>query len=176
MNNRPTSPESGLPSSHVVPANFDLRVFFPYQVRIYYRAVSTLLATVYSSVYGLSMSEWRTMAVLGPGQSLSSSEIVARSSMDKVNVSRAVKGLHNEGLLRRDIDGNDRRRSVLRLTEKGLDVFHAIIPQVTLLEQEMLKGLSIEERETLMRLMEKVRKNAEQAQLVPRQHQSDSLT
>lgn len=141
-------------------AVFDLRSFFPYLVRIYYRAVSSSVTQIYASLYGLTVSEWRAMAVLGPYRAMSASEIVAHSSMDKVNVSRAIAGLRNAGLVKRDIDGDDRRRSVLRLTDRGREVFNILVPKVMALEDRLLDGLTEEERETLIALMEKVRQNA----------------
>jgi DNA-binding MarR family transcriptional regulator len=141
--------------------NFDLKRFFPYQVRIFYRAVSEAVNSVYSLKFGLSVSEWRTMAVLGPYNALSASEIVERSSMDKVNVSRAIKGLQAHGFLKRDIDGGDRRRAVLRLTDQGQKVLDILVPLVRQTEEDCLDGLSDEERATLISLMERVRMNAE---------------
>jgi len=141
--------------------DFNLSSFFPYLVRVYYRAVSESVSSVYSSIYNLSVSEWRTMAVLGPDHALSASEIVERSSMDKVNVSRAIKGLRNAGYLKRDIDGDDRRRAVLRLTESGTEIFHALVPKVAEVEQQLLKGLSQDDREALIHLMGKVKNNAD---------------
>ncbi len=105
------------------------------------------------------------MAVLGPQRAMSATEIVEQSSMDKVNVSRAVKGLRRAGYLRRDINGDDRRRAVLRLTDEGVKVYRALVPLVLELEADLLKGLSPEEQETLVRLMEKVRENAERLDL-----------
>ncbi len=139
----------------------DLRSFFPYLVRIFYRAVSRSVSDVYTSSYALSVSEWRTMAVLGPHRALSATEVVEQSSMDKVNVSRAIKGLREAGYLRRDINGDDRRRAVLRLTSAGVEVYRTLVPLVLGLEEELLRGLSAEERESLVQLMLKVRKNAE---------------
>ena len=139
---------------------FELGSFFPYQVRVFYQAVSSSVSDIYAPLYGLSVSEWRTMAVLGPQQALSAGEIVARSSMDKVNVSRAIKKLRASGLLKRDIDGDDRRRAVLRLTDEGVAVFRALVPLVRQREAALLEGLSAEERDSLLRLMERVRRNA----------------
>ena len=141
--------------------SFELGNFFPYLVRIYYRAVSEAVAKVYSKKFNLTVPEWRTMAVLGPGRALSASEIVARSSMDKVNVSRAIKGLQAHGLLKRDIDGDDKRRVVLRLTQKGREVFDSLVPLVKQTEEACLKGLSETERAQLISLMERVRRNVE---------------
>lgn len=142
--------------------DFDLGNFFPYLVRIYYRSVSAAVSNIYAGSYGLSVSEWRTMAVLGPLNSLSASEIVARSSMDKVNVSRAIKGLEANGFLERKIDGKDKRRAVLKLTEKGNRAFGELVPQVKQVEEDCLNGLTQAERKSLTMLMARVQKNAEQ--------------
>ncbi|MCP4073441.1 MAG: winged helix-turn-helix transcriptional regulator, partial [Hyphomicrobiales bacterium] len=112
------------------PDDFDLKNFFPYLVRVYYRAVSEAVSSVYTEKFGLSVSEWRTMAVLGPHNSISASEIVEQSSMDKVAVSRAIKGLQAKGFLKRDIDGDDRRRAALRLTLEGRNTFANLVPKV----------------------------------------------
>jgi DNA-binding MarR family transcriptional regulator len=147
---------------------FNLTEFFPYLVRIFYRSVSSSVSDLYGSLFGLSVSEWRTMAVLGPHGTLSASEIVERSSMDKVNVSRAIKKLQKTGYLKRDIDGNDKRKAVLRLTEEGRKIHLALIPMIKDLEQNLLEGLTKEEVEQLKFLMEKVRLNAEKSGTMPR--------
>ena len=142
-------------------SDFDLQDFFPYQVRIYYRAVTDAIASVYKSKYDLSVSEWRVMAVLGANEVLSASEIVARSSLTKVNVSRAVKNLHTKNLLKRDINGDDKRFAALRLTNEGNDVFETLLPLVIELEQQMFAGFSEAEIATLRSMMERVRDNVE---------------
>lgn len=139
--------------------SFDLKSFFPYQVRVFYQVVSDSVMRIYGPLYGLSVSEWRTMAVLGT-RVLSASEIVERSSMDRVAVSRAIKGLRDAGLLKRDIDGDDRRRAVLRLTEKGAAVFNDLIPRVKDLERRLLEGLTPEEETLMLTLMQRVSDNA----------------
>lgn len=152
----------GMRASHgEAPPVFDLKTFFPYLVRVYYRAVSSAVSNVYTSRHGLTVSQWRTMAVLGPNRALSASEIVEQSSMDKVNVSRAVTGLRKAGLLKRDIDGDDRRRAALRLTEAGLDIYEDLTPRMYEIEASLLEGLTEDERATLIELMGKVRRNAE---------------
>lgn len=139
---------------------FDLRAYFPFRVRIFYRAVSSSVERIYAPLFGLSVSEWRTMAILGPYRALSSSEIVEESSMDKVNVSRAISRLRDKSFLKRDIDGDDRRRSVLRLTEQGRAVYDTLVPKVLDVEAGLLEGLTEDERDTLVRLMDKVGANA----------------
>lgn len=142
-------------------SGFLLQEFFPYQVRVFYRAVSESIEHIYKSLFGLSVSEWRTMTVLGPDGRMSGSEIVEASSMHKVNVTRAVKKLKQSGYLRQDVNGEDRRMHVLGLTREGREVYRSLIPQVLEAEQLLLNGVTREERETLTRIMAKIRANAE---------------
>jgi DNA-binding MarR family transcriptional regulator len=49
---------------------------------------------------------------------------------------------------------------VLRLTERGREVYGILVPKVLDLEERLLNGLTTDERKTLLTLMEKVRLNA----------------
>ncbi len=142
-------------------SDFDLTDFFPYQVRIYYRAITDAISRIYKSMFDLSVSEWRVMAVLSSKNVLSASQIVARSSMTKVNVSRAIKSLKAQGLLKRDINGDDKRFAALRLTEQGVEVFNTLLPHILLLEEQMFKGFTPAERADLIAMMARVRRNLE---------------
>lgn len=143
------------------PERFQLESFFPYLVRIYYRAVSRAVTSIYERDYGLTVSEWRAMAVLGNDQPLSAGEIVTRSSIDKVRVSRAIAGLTKAGYLERRVDEDDRRKVALQLTRSGQAVFEELVGKVLLLEDQMLAGLSNDEKEQLINLMARVRANAQ---------------
>ena len=166
------TPQTAINETPLEFGNFDLREFFPYLVRVYYRAVSDAVSNVYASQYGLSVSEWRTMAVLGPVKALSASEIVEQSSMDKVTVSRAIKGLQAHGFLKRDVDNNDKRRAVLKLTQAGIDAFGELVPLVKQVEKDCLQGLTTEERQTLISLMHRVRQNVENLEQYSESNQS----
>lgn len=142
------------------PPDFQLITYFPYMVRLLYRDVTHSVSSVYTTIFGLNVNEWRTMAVLNNFEPLSAKEIVARSSMDKVNVSRAVAGLQDSGLLERHIDPADRRRVLLRLSRDGKQMMRELIPLILDVEKQLLEGLSDEERRTLIGLMAKVGENA----------------
>lgn len=148
-------------SDQLSDSSFALEAFFPYQVRIFYLQVSQTVSDIYSSRHGLTVSEWRTLAVLGNHQPLSASDVVQRSSIDKVRVSRAIQGLLKRDLLQRLVDPDDRRRVNLHLTEKGQQVFADLVPRIRALEQQLLGCLSPDEQQTLSALMTKVRLQAE---------------
>ena len=141
--------------------HFDLHKFFPYLVRIFYRSVSDSVSQIYSSKFNLSVSEWRVMVVLKPNRVMSAGEIVERSSMSNVDVSRAINSLKNSGLLKRDINGDDKRRAALWLTADGIKIFDALIPLVTELEKLLLEDLSDDEIQSFISTMEKIRTNAD---------------
>ena len=58
------------------------------------------IAAAYERDFGLSIPQWRVMAVLARNPGLSAAEVAARTAMDKVAVSRAVQGLLAAGRLR----------------------------------------------------------------------------
>ena len=130
--------------------------FLPYLLSITSNAVSDRIASEYSSRFGLKIPEWRVMAVLGRFPGLSAGEVAARTAMDKVAVSRAVARLLERALIQREIHGDDRRRSVLALTDEGFRVYDEVAPMVIEYHQRMLEPLTEEERTMLDRLIDKL--------------------
>ncbi len=143
--------------------SFDFRTLFTFSVRTFYRSVSSSVENIYENEYGLTTAEWRTLAVLGPYQCLAAKEIVKASSMDKVTVSRAVKTMQAKNVLKRDIDGDDKRRSALRLTQAGRDIYFSLMPKVLTLQNDLLAGFTQAEIDQFSALMSRVSENAERA-------------
>ena len=118
---------------------FELEQFFPYKVRLFYSDVTQALSAIYQRDHDLSPAEWRTMAILGAApQGLQASEIVSRSSMDKVVVSRAVKRMENRALLTRHANAADGRSFLLKLSEKGRAAMKTLHPNCWLLSGKCL--------------------------------------
>ena len=91
---------------------------------------------------------------------MSANQVCDRTAMDKVRVSRALKVLVEGELVTRAEDEQDRRRSVLRVTEVGRDLVAEITPFAMDVERELLDALAPNERraldDLLDRLMERV--------------------
>lgn len=67
--------------------------------------------------------------------------------------------MEEKGLVRRSVNGADARRRILTLTEKGAEQ-QALFQQSFLdAEEAMVRGFSQEERETLLRLLNRVIQN-----------------
>ena len=140
---------------------FSFSNFFPYQVRIYYMSVTSKVREAYALSHGLSVNEWRVLVVVNELKHVTAKDVVNNSSMAKVNVSRGVSGLEKRKYIERHEDPTDRRSVLLCMTSKGKKAMAELVPIVREVEKKALDGLSEDERETLVHLMEKVRLNAD---------------
>ncbi len=142
------------------PLELDLAGFLPYRLSVLANRVSRTLAAEYSARFGLSVPEWRVMAVLGQWPGASADAVCRHTEMDKVSVSRAVTRLRRRGLLRRELAAEDRRRSVLRLSARGAAVHARIVPLALAYEQRLTEVLSASEHRELRRLIDKLGQRA----------------
>ncbi|CAN5665755.1 hypothetical protein BH23PSE2_BH23PSE2_06150 [soil metagenome] len=141
------------PGGHVV---LELDRFLPYRLSVLSNRSSAAIAHIYSERFGLGVTEWRVMAVLGRYPGLSAGAVAERTAMDKVAVSRAVARLGERGLLEREIHDDDRRRSVLALSAAGLAMHDEIVPLALAFEQRLLSGMPAAERALLFSLLDRL--------------------
>ena len=139
-------------------APLELERFLPYRLSILSNRISQAIARDYQSRFDLSMTEWRVMAVLARFDShgLSASDVAVRTEMDKVAVSRALARLVAARRVARRTHNGDKRRSVLRLTATGWKVHDAVAPLARAHERELLAMLGVDERDALMRVLDKL--------------------
>src|SRR5579859_664843 len=104
----------------------DLDHFMPYRLSVLSNRVSSAIANEYSERFGLTIPEWRVMAVLGGTPGLSAREVAERTAMDKVQVSRAVARLLRARRIQRAQDNRDGRVSRLGLSSRGLAIYDEI--------------------------------------------------
>ena len=151
---------SPMPSEAQARQRLDLDRFVPYRLSVLTNRVSGAIARHYSERFGLSIPEWRVMAVLGQTPGLSAREVSERTAMDKVQVSRAVAELMRRRRVARSGDARDGRVSRLSLTKPGQAIYDEIVPLALHLEELLLSALSGEERRTFDRLMDKLARQA----------------
>ena len=137
-------------------AQLNLEHFLPYRLSVLSNRISSAIAREYSKRFGLGVTEWRVMAVLGRYPGLSANQVAQRTAMDKVAVSRAVARLLEADRLLRSFDDDDRRRSVLHLSEAGYAVYDQVAPLALAFEQHVLEGMPADERALLFRLLDRL--------------------
>ena len=115
---------------------------------------------VFGLYFGLSIPEWRVMAVLGGTPGLSARDVAERTAMDKVQVSRAVESLVRARRVARTEDAEDGRISRLALTARGRAIYDEVVPLALHLEEVFLAALKPGERRQLDVLMAKLSRQA----------------
>jgi DNA-binding MarR family transcriptional regulator len=129
----------------------ELDRFLPYRLSVLSNTVSTAIAGAYHERFGLTIPEWRVMAVLANTPDLSAAEVAQRTAMDKVAVSRAVASLLKHRRIARQMARTDRRRSLLQLAPAGRRVYAQVVPFALAYERALIATLSAQERATLDR-------------------------
>ncbi|MBV9541231.1 MAG: winged helix-turn-helix transcriptional regulator [Alphaproteobacteria bacterium] len=141
-------------------ARLDLEHFLPYRLSVLSNRVSDAIARQYSDRFGLTIPEWRVMAVLGGTPDLSARDVAERTAMDKVQVSRAVESLVKARRVARTADRDDGRIQRLALTTKGRAIYDEVVPLALHLEEIFLSALEPAERRQFDALMAKLARQA----------------
>ena len=137
-------------------APLQLEHFLPYRLSILSNTISQAIADDYQRRYDISVTEWRVMAVLARFDGLSAREVAECTAMDKVAVSRALARLVEAKRVSRVTHDDDKRRSVLSLTEAGWTMHDEVAPMARAREREVLAKLDAEERAWLTRILDKL--------------------
>jgi DNA-binding MarR family transcriptional regulator len=142
----------------------NLQVFLPYRLAVVSEAVSRSLAAVYAERFNLSRDEWRVLAALAPRDDIKSTELAALTTLDKMQVSRALTRMERDGLLEREPDASDRRNLLVRLLPAGRALYRKIVPMARAREAYLLESLDAQERATLSSALDKLLDRARQLQ------------
>lgn len=131
----------------------DLEHFLPYRLSVLSNRISLDIARLYADRFGLGITEWRVLAVLGRHHDIPAREVAERTAMDKVAVSRAIASLQAAGRIERQVRRDDRRHSMLRLSPAGRAIYDEVAPMALAYQRRLLEGLSDDERAALDRLL-----------------------
>jgi len=143
-------------------AELKLDAYLPYRLSVASNAVSGLIARAYQDRFGLTIPQWRLVTVLAEDGALTQGQIVARTVMDKVTVSRAAQGLVKRRLVSRADHHADGRSHVLELTAEGRRLYAEIAPLALAYEAALIAGLSPDEVGLLKRLLTRLQTAAGQ--------------
>ena len=115
----------------------------------------------YRREFGVSLWEWRTVALLGgTGEPQSLNELARAAGMDKGQMSRVVSGLTGREIVSREADANDARGIRLSLTKSGRKLYRKLIGAAAERNSAFLGCLSAQERSCLEKAMTKLAREA----------------
>jgi DNA-binding MarR family transcriptional regulator len=78
--------------------------------------------------------------------------VAAAIAYDRATIGGVIDRLEQKGFVTRKISRRDRRARVVEVTEKGAGVYVASLPVITALQENILPGLTPEERATFLQL------------------------
>ncbi len=139
-----------------MPDGLTLDRFLPYRLAYTSNLVSEAVARTYKALFGLTIPEWRLIAHTAEGEAITQQDVVARSRMDKVTVSRAAIALTARGLIVRRPSATDRRAQTLALTEAGQRLYAEVAPKALELQEAIFRDFSASEREVLIGVLQRV--------------------
>jgi DNA-binding MarR family transcriptional regulator len=111
----------------------------------------------YRREFGVSLWEWRTVALLGgAAEAQSLNELARAAGMDKSQMSRVVAGLAKKKIVVREADASDGRGIRLSLTGKGRVLYRKLIQAATERNDAFVGCLTAKERAALDTIMVKL--------------------
>lgn len=133
--------------------------FAPYRVVALGHVISSRLSRVYRDE-NITIPEWRVLAVIGEADRVAARDVVRKTPMDKMTVSRAVASLEAKGFVNRAADAADRRVSMLSLSAEGRSVFDRIAALALAFEDDLMSTLDPEEAAAFRLALEKLEERA----------------
>ena len=113
-------------------------------------------ARLLKEVAGLSLTQWRIIAMLGTHGEMTSSSLSREAQIDKGLLSRKLRSLVDEGLVLSTPHATDRRVQQLTLTPAGKAVFEATLPHTRARQDRLRNALTPNELEVLYQALDKI--------------------
>ena len=132
------------------PEGTAIRELLSYRLHVVANLLSRGAELRYRREFGVSLWEWRSIALLGGAAApLSLGELARSAGVDKSQMSRVVSGLSRRGLVLREADAADGRGVRLALSARGRKLYEGLIDAAAERNHAFLGCLSAAERKTL---------------------------
>lgn len=141
---------------HDASALRDLRDLVSFQLRQLSNIYTKGSSSEYERNFGLTMNEWRCIALLHGKRGMSMNRLAEHAQFDRGLASRTVRGLEERGLLAREADATDGRGVVITLTAEGRALVSKVFPIAEERNARLLSCLTRSEREMLPNVLLKL--------------------
>ena len=123
--------------------------FLPYRLAVVAESMSRQLGAVYAGKHGLTREEWRLLFLIEDAGEIDSLQLAGRTSLDKVQVSRAATRLEDKALIQRRVSAGDRRLREYAITEAGRALFQQVFGAVEARAGAIFMAMPAEDRAAL---------------------------
>lgn len=124
---------------------------------VFTRAEYTIHRKEYQTIKesGLTPAQFGVLEVLYSKGDLKICEIIEKILTTSGNITVVIKNLEKDGLVKRNIDPEDKRSCIISLTEKGKDMIEGILPNHINNIKNVFEILTDEEKVTLKNILKK---------------------
>jgi len=137
----------------------DIRDLFSYRLALLTRINDRQAQNTLLGRYGITLGEWRTLAVVRYLGAPSPRSVARATQQDEGQVSRYVSSLIKRGLLSKTTSTEDRRVNDLAVTETGEALYGNVMEFAWGMNRDMFEDLSREEQKQLVALLDKLFKS-----------------
>jgi DNA-binding MarR family transcriptional regulator len=134
----------------------EIKDLISYQVHTVANLLSRGAELRYRREFGVSLWEWRTVALLGAAEPQSLGDLARAAGIDKSQMSRVVSGLARRKLVVRDANDADGRGVHLRLSKVGRKLYGGLIGAAAQRDAALRNCLSASERTIFERALSKL--------------------
>ena len=135
----------------------EIRELLSYRLHVVANLLSRGAELRYRREFGVSLWEWRTLALLGAvTEPLSLNHLAHAAGIHKSQMSRVVSGLAGRKLVLRAADADDGRGVRLTLSKSGRKLYDGLIGAAAERDRVFRKCLSTQERQVFDRALAKL--------------------
>ena len=106
--------------------------------------------------YGISAPQFGTLLLIESNPGVSQSSVAEALRFDRSTLVQIIDRLENRNLVIREVSLQDRRSHALKLTDQGTKLLTVLKALALKQEGEITRGLEDDEREILIRLLERI--------------------
>jgi DNA-binding MarR family transcriptional regulator len=136
------------------PSPAPLETFLTYRLARVQSKLNAQATRILRDHAGITLTQWRILAVIGDAGSCTAAQLSRNTSMDKGLISRNVKTLIAQGFLSSQRDAFDNRAQHLDLTDKGQDVYQRTIPRMRDRQTALRAYLTPDDEAVLLRVFD----------------------
>ncbi|GEO86052.1 MULTISPECIES: MarR family winged helix-turn-helix transcriptional regulator [Alphaproteobacteria] len=123
--------------------------------RLNQAAVSVFMDEIAKKGYDLTPVQYAALSAIEAKPGMDQATLASHIAYDRVTIGGVVDRLVQKELVQRETNPNDRRARNLHVTEKGTQVLADIRPVVEDVQSILLEGLSRDERQQFVKLLQK---------------------
>jgi DNA-binding MarR family transcriptional regulator len=125
----------------------------------------------YSQYIGMSQARLQLLTFLSRQSEISHAALQQQLMLDGATITRLVKQFEAEGVVKRRLDPQDNRYTLVSLTPSGQQIVSGLKETHSVFQTRLLDGITREEQEIMLRALERLRANMRDIQEVSQEQE-----